>query len=87
MERRVGGSRKKKASPSYSILPAAAFFARTQEKKKHGLAWRPGMDDDLERAVLYSFDVTGAVGPELKVRVGASAGAWCWGAGEERPFL
>jgi len=25
------------------------------------------MDDDFERAVLYSFDVTGAVSPELKV--------------------
>lgn len=26
------------------------------------------MADDFERAILYAFDHTGAVGPELKVR-------------------
>ena len=32
--------------------------------------------DDLERAILYSFDETGAVDPDLKVTVSHSQARW-----------
>lgn len=57
-----GGAGRRASQPPH--LPGRG---RPRKRKKYIRKKKNAMDD-FERAVLFSFDVTGAVGPELKVR-------------------
>ena len=44
------------------------FFAKKKKVERILSRFALRMADDFERAILYAFDHTGAVGPELKVK-------------------